>query len=612
MTAAEPLTDAGGTVGTIGYMAPEQVRGEAADQRADIFALGVVLYEMATGKQPFGGGTTGVIFDAILNRPPVSPVRLNPQIPLELERVINTALEKDPELRYQSAAELRAELKRLVRDSSSGTHRAAPGEARKKRLWAVPVAIVVLAALVGIGLLLTRGGSVPSTVQAHQVTVAVLPFQNMTGDASLDYLKLALPDEVSTSLSYAAALAVRPQATTRRYDRADVDIDAAARELRVGNIITGQVSREGAQLRVALEAIEIEGMRVRWRDSIAVDAADLISLRERLASRVRQGLLPVFGQGGDAAPGNAPTNAEAYDLYLRATALSSDNAPNREGIALLERSVALDANFASAWAELGRRLYIEGNYGGGGRPFLERSEVALKRALGADPALVAAKRLYGVQLAEKGDLVGAYDQARDLIRTQPQSGNAHFLMAYVLRYAGLLDESARECEIAYQLDPNPGLRSCAVSLWLKGDYARAHAFLDLERGSEWVKANLPALLLREGRYREAAEGAGDRQAGIEACVRGKGPTEMVEGIRTELANRIDSEPRYHFASLLSFCGQTDAAIELLTQAIAGNYCSFPMIETDPLLANVRKRPEYARLKAAGQECQQRFLAQRRP
>ena len=609
MTAAEPLTDAGGTVGTIGYMSPEQVRGDAADQRADIFALGVVLYEMATGKQPFAGGTTGVVFDAILNRPPISPVRLNPHIPLELERVINTALEKDPELRYQSAAELRAELKRLVRDSSSGVHTPQREEPSGRKAWPVPVVMILIAALVGLTMLIARRSRGPSTVQAHQVTVAVLPFQNATGDASLDYLKLALPDEISTSLSYAAALAVRPQATTRRYDRAEVDIDAAARDLRVANIITGQVSREGAQLRVALEAIEIEGMRVRWRDSIAVNAADLISLRERLASRVRQGLLPAFGQSTEDGPATRPSNSEAYNLYLQSTALSSDNAPNREAIGLLEKAVALDPNYAPAWSYLAARLYWEANYGQGGLPVLARAEAAVQQALRLDPALLQAMRVNVVMLAEKGDLVAAFNNAKATVARRPETAEAHFMLGYVLRYAGLLEESARECEIAYGLDANRNLRSCSITMYLKGDYQRAWDFMRLDEGSEWVRFNTPEVLLRQGRREEVLRMATDERDGFIACLQGRPSPEMPEAIQRAVQGRIDSEPRYHIAGALSFCGHTEPAAAVLAEAIARNYCSYPAIENDPMFANLRKRPEFARLRAAGQECQRRFLAQ---
>jgi TolB-like protein len=400
-------------------------------------------------------------------------------------------------------------------------------------------------------------------VQAHQVTIAVLPFQNSTGDANLDYLKLALPDEVSTSLSYAPSLAVRPMATTRRFDRADVDVEAAARDLKAANIITGQVSREGAQLRVALEAIEIEGMRVLWRDSIAVNVGDLISLRDRLASRVRSGLLPAFGQTNSSGPASRPSNGEAYNLFLQSTAISSDAAPNREGIALLERAVALDPNYAPAWSWLGVRLYWDANYGAGGMPVLARAEAAVQQALRIDPELLPAIRENVVLMTEKGDLVRAFDQAKAAVTSRPESSDAHFMMAYVLRYAGLLEESARECEIAYGLDANRNLRSCSITMYLKGDYQRALDFMRLDEGSEWVRFNTPELLLRQGRREEALRIVPDERDGFMACLQGRPSPQMPEATQRAVRGRIDPEPRYHIAGVLSLCGHAEAAAATL-------------------------------------------------
>ena len=313
-------TSPGQAVGTVAYMSPEQVRGEELDARTDLFSFGIVLYEMIAGRQAFTGNTSGVVFDAILNRAPAPVSRANPDAPPELEKIIQKALEKDRTLRHQTAADLRADLQRLKRDTDSVrlsgavAASAAPTKLGRGRvLTIVAGAVVVLGVVLGLWYAIERHG--PSPVRAGQTTVAVLPFQNIGSDSNADYLRLALPDVIATTLSYSPALAVRPFGSTSKYADRQVDAQTAGSELRVATVVTGHFLREGDHLQVTLEAIDVENNRIIWRESVTGKPQEMIALQEEIRVKVERGLVPQLGGASPAtSQGTKPKNEEAYDL----------------------------------------------------------------------------------------------------------------------------------------------------------------------------------------------------------------------------------------------------------------------------------------------------------
>jgi serine/threonine protein kinase/tetratricopeptide (TPR) repeat protein len=612
----EHLTSPGTAIGTVAYMSPEQARGEPLDARTDVFSCGAVLYEMSTGRQPFAGGTTAVIFDAILNKAPVSPVKLNPVLPSELERIVNTALEKDRDLRYQSAAELKTDLKRLKRDSESaksGKTAAAPTPPRslRRRRWA-PLAGAVVAVAAGLAVWMTRRPA--GETSRKLTTIAVLPFRNLSSDPKTDYLRAALPDEVSTVLSYIPTLAIRPFAATQKYAEGSVDPQGAGRELRVAGVLTGHFQTEGDQLRVTLEMIDTESNRVLWRDSSSAAATDLLGVREQIGQRLRQGLFPLLGAGlGGAQPATRPLNAEAYDLLLRSRALSTDVEPNKQAIAMLERSVGLDPSYAAGWSTLGTRYYYSAAFGGPESDF-ERAAAAHEKALSLDPNLTTSSQGLIVLDTEKGDLAGAYAKAADLVRRRPQDPRARFALAYVLRYAGLLGEAARACEEARRGDPgNRNLRSCGVVFMYARDYPRALDYYRLDAGSSYQKRWEALVHLRQGdpagfRGLLREMGAGDWAAVLAdpSAERDRAAAEM-EALAT---GDRDPEGPYTFAAILSRAGYADAALRLLREAVEGNYLAVPAMDDDPLFDPIRKTPEFAAIRSEAVRRQKEFLAKR--
>jgi eukaryotic-like serine/threonine-protein kinase len=624
------LTSLGVALGTAAYMSPEQARAKEIDGRSDLFSLGAVLYEMATGIQPFRGETSAVVFKAILDAEPASLVRLNPNLPAELERIIYKCLEKDRNLRYQHASDVRADLQRLKRDTDTGTSAAVTGPVRVARQrwltssWAAAGAAFAAIAAIVVAFLLwhSRQSGVSPVDSAGPKVIAVLPFQNVGSDKDTDFLRLALPDEIATALSYVPTLSIRPFATTSKYNGPNLDLRQAGREMGVASIVTGHYLAEGDQLEITMEAVDVASDRSVWRDSIHVAASDKIAMREQITSRVRQGLVPVLG--GLSAAGEAgtrPKSEEAYDLYLRSIAIPHDVAPNQDAIAMLERAVGIDANYAPVWDALALRYYYSAQYGEGGEPVRKRSDAASERALALDPNLISAVAWAIAKQTDRGSTGPAYAQASALVKRRPESAMAHFALSYVLRYAGLLDDAARECNSALALDRgNYQCRSCSGVFAQLGQSERAMEFVRLDAGSEYAAMQTAAILLGQGKLAEARQATQRASESplmgrdlIQACVDPPSSPQCdkaAQKIEASAMADVDVEPRYSVGALLSYCGKKEAAVRLLRRAIEQNYCAYTALQTDPLLVKLRGSAEFSELLSSAKQCQSRFLAER--
>ena len=622
----DSLTAVGVIPGTAVYMSPEQARSETIDGRSDLFSFGVVMYEMSTGKKPFTGNNSLVTLDAVLHLKPVPPRDLNPKIPTELEGIIGKAMEKDRQHRYQSAAEMKSDLVLLRRETESGSIKTASHTAklrvatktfgRDTRLLTyslVGTAALLITVLSAIGAWWYKHREVASAEQRN--TIAVLPLQNMNGDFNVDYLRFALADELTSVLTYARSLEVRPSSMTRRYVAVDFDPKKVGQELRVGRLLTGSFRKQGDQVMVTLEAIDVPTDRLIWQNTVTAKADDLIGLQEQLSTQVQHGLLPVLGgAGGAVEAASRPKNQQAYDFYLRSVAVPHDPDPNREAIKMLEWAVGIDPNYAPAWEALGQRYYFDSLFGGGGEEKFQRSNSAYERAVTLDPNRVMAASSLITNRVERGELGRAYDAATDLVRRLPRSADAHFALSYVLRYAGMLDQSTQECNSARALDPgNFSFRSCAWSFLEMGKTDRAMDFVHLDAGSEWAAWVTPYVYLAEGNVAEARASAKNMAKAafyhrdlMQACVAPQKPADLAKIVReaeSSVMMEPDAEAWYHVGALMAYCGQNEPALRLLRSAVQQNYCAYAALLDDPLLKNLRKDTAFNEVLTSGSNCQ---------
>jgi serine/threonine protein kinase len=591
--------------GTLLYIAPEVLSGQPSTASADVYSLGVMLYQIVAGdfRKPLSPGWEAEIEDPLLRED------------------IARAASGDPRKRLSSAAELAGRL-REVNERRVELHRLEQkkaldqltlqkqADARARRPW-IALTTLALAAAATVSFALYRK-ALPS--KPRVVTVALLPFRNAASDASIDFLRFALADEVGTNLSHMRPLALRPFSMNSKYAQGVKDLQQAGRELGADSVVTGDFVRAGEHLQVTIEAINVETNELRWRDTVNVPAGNLLALQAQIAATSRGKLGPALGASElvREMPVN-PHNEQAYDLYLQSVPIPYDPEPNKKAVAMLERSVQLDPGYAPAWLSLSLRYYRDGREAGGGEPKLLQSDRAAERALELDPDSLDAASELALHRSERGDLVRAYREAQDLVRRRPDSAVAHHLLSYVLRYAGVLDEAGRQCDITLSLDPQVG-GSCSATFMEAGNYKRALDFVRKDFSSEWSKAHGVDIFVRQARYQEALKVGAPKNEWVGsytmllACVQHK-PAAEVTALATQVHADDDPEVTYFFAGHLAFCGQIDSALRMLDSAVSANYCSYPALENDPLFTNLRGNREFAVIRSRAIACNQRFVSE---
>jgi len=615
-SSAEHLTSPGTAVGTVAYMSPEQVRAKELDARTDLFSFGAVLYEMATGTLPFRGESSGVIFKAILDGAPTSAVRLNPDLPVELERIINKCLEKDRNLRYQHASDIRTDLQRLKRDTESTripASQASPDRTLKgRKLW-----VVLAACITAIGL--AAGGAWYLRSSKAQIdSIAVLPFNNVSGDANVDYLSDGITESLIASLTHVPELKVKSRNSVFRYKGKDVDVQKAGNELGVSALVSGRVTPHGDNVEVSAELTDVRDNTEIWGQHYSGRSTEIISLQQQISGDVAEKLRSKLSTSERQKVTKQGTqNPDAYELYLKGLyywnkQTSSDSAT---AISYFNQAIAKDPAYAQAYSGLASAYWA--GYGDAPSEVYPKSNAAARRALELDPWLAVAHAvLGGNEMEYDWDFAGGEAEFKKALELDPNDSTAHWLYAFDLGMIGGREQEAlAEINRAHQLDPLSSVIGVVVGnvhMWARRydeafavckkmanedpTFAEAHSCL---ASAYWAKRMYPEVIKewkvygqlygdkKQSEFASALE-QGFRLAGWKGAL-----TKAIE-IRQAQRKTGYSSP-YIIAQLYADLGNKDQAFKWLDTAYRERDFNLIGLKTDFLLDPLHSDPRFAEL-----------------
>jgi len=446
------LTSPGSTLGTVAYMSPEQARAKELDARSDLFSFGAVLYEMATGQLPFRGESSAVVFNAILERAPVPAIRLNPDLPPKLEDIINKALEKDRELRYQSAAEVRADLKRLKHERESGVTVVAATQRNRRWHWTAPVLVVLAVAAALISWYLTRN-------RAQSIdSIAVLPFSHSSQDVSADYLSDGITEGIISTLSQLPQLRVLARSTVFHYKGKDIDPRQVGRELGVKAIVEGRLVERDGSISITADLVDVSTGAELWGEQYNKKGSDAMTLQQEvsrdIAGQLRLRLSPTQQQRLNR---NDTQNGEAYRLYLEGRYFWNKRTPEglRRSADLFEQAISKDAAYARAYSGLADAYTLMTNYQAlRPREALPKAREAALKSVQLDDSLGEAHASLGLVIEEADlDIEASDREFRRALELNPNYPSAHHWYSQNLAERGRIDEALAEARRAVELDP---------------------------------------------------------------------------------------------------------------------------------------------------------------
>lgn len=615
---AQGVTQSGMMIGTPDYMSPEQAEGEEADQRSDIYALGVILYEMVTGSVPFKGETAFSVALKHKSALPTEPKKLNPEISDDLSRLILICMEKDRERRYQTAEALLDDLRNIQEGLPLGTkirpRRETYAAALIRKKFFIPALVVALAIIVAVVWHPWSQGKVGDKLPADQhlsaiQKLAILPFANIKSDPQTDYLGFALADQIIGALAYSKNVLVRPSSAVRPYQNQEIDVITAGEDLKVDYIIMGHYLKEGDVVRLNIELVNVNSNEMTWREPIEIRYENVFELQDFVTKKVIDGLMAQFFMDERIRiQTDVPQNPLAYEYYLRSISYPLTNEGEQLAIAMLKESIELDPDFAPAYSQLGIRTQRLAQYGLLDPEETQRAEDYYLKALSLNEELLSALGCLALLYTDTGRTGDAVELTRRMLEINPNNADAHFSLGYIYRYAGMNNESVQEMENAVDLDPkNPGFRSIINTYTFAGEYEKALEAAEDYKESAFIRGFAGYTLFQQGDQKQAAEYF-DRVidmepeglvalwiSGIKSFIEGNNEEGLIAARKFEQFDIADAEAWFHFAENYALLGDKDGCVRALKRAVDGGFFNYPFMLTDSFLDSVRDDPEFQRI-----------------
>ncbi len=623
VNSSDDLTLAGTTLGTIGYMSPEQARGEELDARSDLFSFGTVLYEMATGQRAYSGDTTRMLTSFIERRAPAPARQLNPALPAKLDAIISRAIQIERGERHQSAAELRKDLERFRHERE--TRRAMPAlawatahlesPARRRWLTAGAALLTLFSALVALNVGGLRDRLLPGIGGRRIESLAVLPLQNLSGDPGQEFFADGMTETLIANLSKIGALRVISRSSAMQYKGARKPLVDIARELGVDAAIEGSVVREGSRVRVTVQLIEASTDRLRWAENYERDVTSVLALQSELARAIAGEIqIKVTTQEQARIAESRAVNPEAHEAYLRGRFQWNKRTEGglKESLGHFQRAMEIDPTYAVAHAGLADAYLILGN-----NLFLPpdqsfpKAREAAQRALEMDNNLAEAHAtLATLRWNNDWDRYGAEEEFRRALALSPGYATAHHWLAILLMSLGRFDEALPEIRRARQLDPLSPKISANVG-WILSFAGRPdEALVELRKaramtpddfyapsimGIAYLQKGANAEAIRE--LEESRRLAGGYFPEIGWLGFAYARAGRKNDARIMLADLIEMSgkryvPPYNMAMIEAGLGENDRAFGWLEKAFKERNSHLNYVKVDPAFEDMRSDPRF--------------------